>query len=177
MPNHILTVSAILAASTLLGCARTDTGRGSQTPASPFAIVAVADSLSTKDLWPGFNPRATPVAIFDGSRTLLFRHPAPPAAFTPLQGHDSVWVHAGRDSSVSANTSTPLGGVTTATLMLASDTVPVLRRSGTLIHETFHVFQRAHHPTWAANEADLFTYPVNDGQVLTLRRLESEALR
>lgn len=177
MPNQILTVSAILAASTLIGCASTDTGRDDKASATPFAIVALADSLSTNDLWPGFNPRSTPVAIFDGSRTLLFRHPAPPPAFTPLAGHDSVWVHAGRDSSVSANTSTPLGGVTTATLMLASDSVPVLRRAGTLIHEAFHVFQRAHHHSWAANEADLFTYPVKDPNLLTLRRLESEALR
>ena len=177
MHKNILTVPVTLAACTLLGCAGADSRREAQAPAGPFAIVATADSLSTQDLWPGFDPHATPVAIFDGSRTLLFRHPDPPFAFTPLAGHDSVWVRAGRDSSVSANTSTELGGVTTATLMLASDTVPVLRRAGTLIHEAFHVFQRAHHPSWAANEADLFTYPVEDAHLLTLRRLESDALR
>lgn len=172
--------SALLAAfiaSTLLDCTGAGAPREAQAATTPFVIVALADSLSTKDLWPGFNPRSTPVAIFDGSRTLLFRHPAPPPAFTPLAGHDGVWVHAGRDTSVSANTSTPLGGVTTATLLLASDSVPVLRRAGTLIHEAFHVFQRAHHHSWAANEADLFTYPVSDAHLLTLRRLESEALR
>lgn len=160
-----------------LSCRSADAGNDAQGGASPFAIVALADSLSTHDLWPGFNPRSIPVAIFDGNRTLLFRHPAPPSSFTPLERYDSVWVHAGRDSSVSANTSTQLGGVTTATLMPAADSIPALRRAGILIHEAFHVFQRAHHPSWAANEADLFTYPVNDAELLSLRRLESEALR
>jgi hypothetical protein len=178
MRNNLLSVPIVLAVCTVsLSCRSADAGDEARAATTPFATVALADSLATHDLWPGFNPRSTPVAIFDGTRTLLFRHPAPPARFTPLAGHDSVWVHPGRDSSVSANTSTDLGGVTTATLMPASDSVPGLHRAGILIHEAFHVFQRAHHPSWAANEADLFTYPVNDGQVLTLRRLESEALR
>jgi hypothetical protein len=45
------------------------------------------------------------------------------------------------------------------------------------IHELFHVFQRAHHPGWAGNEADLFTYPAEDTTALALRREESMALR
>src|SRR6185369_6768280 len=44
-------------------------------------------------------------------------------------------------------------------------------------HETFHVFQRQHHPTWTGNEAELFLYPVDDPDLLTGRRLETEALR
>jgi hypothetical protein len=178
MRPNILTVPAILAiCSAALGCQSAEQRAEKPSAITPFATVALADSLATHDLWPGFNPRSIPVAIFDGTRTLLFRHPAPPQPFTPLADHDSVWVHPGRDSSVSANTSTELGGVTTATLMPASDSTSALRRAGILIHEAFHVFQRAHHPSWAANEADLFTYPVNDAGLLTLRRLESEALR
>lgn len=178
MRNHFLSLPIALAAcAATLSCRSAEGGNDAGTAITPFAAVALADSLATHDLWPGFNPRSTPVAIYDGTRTLLFRHPSPPGAFTPLAGHDSVWVHPGRDSSVSANTSTELGGVTTATLMPASDSIPALRRAGILIHEAFHVFQRAHHRPWAANEADLFTYPVSDGALLTLRRLESEALR
>jgi hypothetical protein len=153
------------------------TGSCQQPPSPPIALVAMADSLEHQDLWPGFNPGSTPVAIFDGSRTLLFRHPAPPPAFTPLRSQDNVWVHPGRDSSVSANTSTELGGVTVATLMPMADSIPLLRQAGILVHELFHVFQRAHHPTWAANEADLFTYPVHDARQLSLRHLETMALR
>ena len=178
MRQNIPVIPVILAMCTAsLSCRSDDAGNDARAPTTPFATVALADSLATHDLWPGFKPRSTPVAIFDGARTLLFRHPAPPTAFTPLAGYDSVWVHPGRDSSVSANTSTELGGVTTATLMPASDSVPALRRAGILVHEAFHVFQRAHHPSWAANEADLFTYPVSDAALLAQRRLESEALR
>jgi hypothetical protein len=178
MRKNFLTVPVILAAcSPFIGCQQPDASNKQPSAITPFATIALADSLSAQDLWPGFNPRSTPVAIFDGTRTLLFRHPAPPAAFTPLAGHDGVWVHAGRDSSVSANTSTQLGGVTTATLLPAPDSTPALRRAGILVHEAFHVFQRAHHPSWSANEADLFTYPVSNAALLTQRRLESEALR
>ncbi len=143
----------------------------------PFAVVALADSLAHRELWPGFDPRTTPVAVFDGARTLLFRHPAPPATFIPLPDHPGVLVHDGRDSSVSANTNAELGGIPTATLMPPGDSTTGLARAGILLHETFHVFQRAHHPDWSANEADLFTYPVSDAGLLGLRRLESEALR
>lgn len=175
--NFVSVPIVLVACSMALGCQRAEGRNEEHGAVTPFSTIALADSLSTHDLWPGFDPRSTPVAIFDGTRTLLFRHPAPPSAFTPLKGYDSVWVHAGRDSSVSANTSTELGGVTTATLMPASDSTPALRRAGILIHEAFHVFQRAHHPSWSANEADLFTYPVKDAELLTQRRLESEALR
>lgn len=178
MRKNTRAVPIILAAcSASLSCRSADAGNEARPAITPFATIALADSLSSQDFWPGFNPRSTPVAIFDGTRTLLFRHPAPPPPFTPLADHDSVWVHAGRDSSVSANTSTELGGVTTATLMPAPDSTPALRRAGILVHEAFHVFQRAHHPSWSANEADLFTYPVSNAALLTQRRLESEALR
>jgi len=45
-----------------------------------------------------------------------------------------------------------------------------------LIHECFHVFERQKHPLWVANEAALFTYPVEDSQALALSRLELEAM-
>jgi len=45
-----------------------------------------------------------------------------------------------------------------------------------LVHECFHVFQAREHPAWAANEATLFTYPVDDAENLALVRLELEAM-
>lgn len=78
-----------------------------------------------------------------------------------------------------ANSSADIGGVMTATLLAdrprAADSVSTL--AATAIHESFHVFQRKHHPHWQANEGDLFLYPVDDASLLALRRLESEALR
>jgi hypothetical protein len=70
-----------------------------------------------------------------------------------------------------------IGGVQTATLMPPSATTPLRNRAGVLIHEAFHVFQRAHHKAWSANEAELFTYPFSDTAQITLQREELEALR
>ncbi|HEV2121173.1 MAG TPA: hypothetical protein VGW38_00165, partial [Chloroflexota bacterium] len=147
------------------------------TPGDAYAVVIEADRLAARDLWPGFDPRAIPVAIYDGERTLLFRHPAPPAGFRPVSGRDGVWAYPGRYSSVTANSSAEIGGVSTATLMPATGAGSLLRQAGILIHEAFHVYQREHHPAWQANEAELFTYPVDDAELLTLRRMEAEALR
>gem|GEM_PF-195155 len=142
-----------------------------------FAVVNEADRLSERDLWPGFDPRAIPVAIYDGERTLLFRHPSPPAGFEAVSGRDGVAEYPGRYPSVTANSSAEIGGLSTATLMLASDTVSALSQAGILIHEAFHVYQREHHPGWQANEVELFTYPSDDPELLALRRMETEALR
>lgn len=142
-----------------------------------FALLAEIDDWAAYNLWPGFNPTSYPVAIFDGERTLLFRHPAPPAEFSPAPGRDGVWTYTGRHPSVVANTSTELAGVRIATLMPAEARSTLAERVGVLIHELFHVFQRERHPGWSGNEAELFTYPVDDAEHLTLRRLETEALR
>ncbi len=146
--------------------------------ALPFAVVAELDRLASTELWPGFDPRATPLALFDGERTLLFRHPNPPQEFAPLAGHTGVYAYAGRHGAMRANTSTLLGEVRTATLLLAPGRArSAAEWAATAIHETFHVFQRERHPTWSANEAELFVYPLEDAELLQWRRLETEALR
>jgi len=45
------------------------------------------------------------------------------------------------------------------------------------VHEFFHVFENAHHSKWAATDADLFTYPLDNVGLLARRREEFEALR
>lgn len=171
-PFVTLTLLALLA-----GCrSLAGPGPSESQPIDAFALVAEVDRLAARDLWPGFDPRTVPVAIYDGDRTLLFRHPAPPEGFEPVAGREGVWAYPGRHPGVVANTSAEIGGTPTATLMpAAADSVP--KWAGVLVHESFHVFQRQRHPGWRANEAELFTYPVGDAGVLTLRRLEAEALR
>jgi hypothetical protein len=142
----------------------------------PVALVALADRIAAKNLWPGFDPRTIPVAIFDGRRTFLFRHPAPPPAFEPLPGAAGVLVMNGRMEEVTANSSATIGGVPTATLMPPSAGTSLRTRAGILIHEAFHVFQRQHHKNWSANEAELFTYPFADTAQVALQREELEAL-
>lgn len=143
----------------------------------PFAVVAEAHRLAKQDLWPGFDPQKIPVAIYDGERTLLFGHASPPEGFQRVPEREDVWVYPGRHPAVTANTSVELGGVAAATLMPPTTAVTLRSRAALLLHETFHVFQRARHPTWSANEVDLFTYPVANAELLTLRRSETEALR
>ncbi len=131
-------------------------------------------------LWPGFDPTMVPLAIFTGEQTFLFRHPSPPEGFTPGGGIPAgVHVFAGRHPAVTANTSADIGGSSTATLLAdrSRGSRSPTALAATAIHEAFHVFQRAHHPGWAANEGALFLYPAEDARLLALRRLETSALR
>ncbi|NZA26202.1 hypothetical protein H0E84_07365 [Luteimonas sp. SJ-92] len=143
-------------------------------------VARLAARHGNDGLWPGFDPLSVPLAVYDGERTVLFRHPSPPDGFTPVpELGPRVHAHAGRHESVVANTSVELGGVVTATFLL-DQAVP--ERTGTelaavAIHEAFHAHQRTHRPDWVANEADLFAYPTGSAELLALQRLEAAALR
>ncbi len=128
-------------------------------------------------LWPGFAPLAIPLAVYDGERTLFFRHPSPPAGSVPVPGTDAVALSS-RHPAVTANSSAEIGGVVTATLLADGPRAAggATALAATALHEAFHVFQRRRHPSWIANEGDLFLYPVDDPVPLAERRLESAAL-
>jgi hypothetical protein len=149
-------------------------------PGGPSVALAVDDEvrkLARRQLWPGFDPARIPLAVFDGERTFLFRHPSPPPGFQSLPGRADTAVFAGREPLVTANSSITLGGVRTATLLLdAPDPLSPLEAAAVAAHEAFHVFQAERHPKWGGNEVDLFTYPVDDPGLLQLSRLEAEAL-
>ena len=143
-----------------------------------FAVAARIAEIGPGTLWPGFDPSSIPLAIFDGERTYLFRHPSPPPEFAPVAGKPNVRMVAGQSALVRANTSAPIGGVPTATLLLsAGDSRSTGEIASVAVHEMFHVFQAARHPKWGGNEVDLFTYPTDDAGLLQLVRLEQEALR
>jgi hypothetical protein len=157
--------------------------RGDENPA--LAVEQEIERLATLNaereaLWPGYDPVAIPLAVYDGERTFLFRHPAPPRGFTPVAGSTPgtrVW--KGRHEAVVANTNSEIGGVPTATLIV-DRTQPgfsLLDLAAVAIHEGFHVYQRERHPGWIGNEADLFVFPTDSAELLALRRLETEALR
>src|SRR5262252_4542792 len=86
-------------------------------PPGPDAVAVDAEfeRIAARPLWPGFDPRAVPLEIFDGNRTVLFRHPAPPPEFLPVDAHPGVFAVAGRHPAVTANSSVPLGATATAT--------------------------------------------------------------
>lgn len=128
------------------------------------------------EFWPGYDPLSVPLAIFDGTNTFLFRHPAPPDGFVES---GSAFVFEGRHPRIVANSSVTIGEVSTATVML--ETLPEESsprdRAALVAHEGFHVFQGRTVRRWGANEVNLFTYPVDDVALLALRRMETEALR
>ncbi|MCP4571546.1 MAG: hypothetical protein GY838_04280 [bacterium] len=148
---------------------------------SPAYEVAAAVELlaADGDLWPGYDPLAVPLAIFDGTDTYLFRHPAPPESFELVaRSNPAAQRLTGRLPSLVANTSIDLGGVRTAIVMLDPDDEPSpTSLAAVAIHEAFHAFQRVNHPDWTDNVGDLFTYPVTDAGWLTLRREETAYLR
>jgi hypothetical protein len=132
------------------------------------------------EFWPGFEPGMIPLAVYDGSNTFLFGHPDPPGGFHEQRDGVYTWhLLEGRHPAVTANSSAMIGDVRTATLLYdehlagraEADLVAII------LHEKFHVFQRGRHPGWGPNEADLFLYPAEDGEILVLRRLETESLR
>ena len=128
-------------------------------------------------LWPGYEPLTIPLAVFTGNNTYLFRHPAPPADFVPLSSVPAA-LYQGRYPAVTSNTSAEIGGTMTGTLR--ADMTPNAtagEMAAVALHEAFHVYQRAHHKSWSANEGDLFLYPTDDAALLALRRQESAALR
>lgn len=133
-----------------------------------------------RQLWPGFDPLAIPIAIYDGAQTFMFRHPTPPEGFAQLDGSTPpTYTYPGRHSAVTANSSAEIGGMTVATLMAdrPQHGQTETEFAAVVLHESFHVFQRRRHPSWVGNEANLFLYPTDDASLLALRRLESEALR
>jgi hypothetical protein len=141
-----------------------------------FEVLNKFDLLAQKPLWPGFEPQKIAVELYDGTDTYLFHHPKPPEGFTPVAGAPGVFVFHGQHDSVRANTGTELNGVLTATADISKSTATIDEQAALLIHESFHVYEKQAHPKWAANEAELFTYPMDDGLVLAGRRLETLAL-
>jgi len=132
-----------------------------------------------REMWPGYDPRDYPLAIYDGEDTYLFSHPSPPDGFSLAEASENVFVYPGQHETMRANTGLEVNGVLTATILL--DTL----RSNSLeaiaavaIHEAFHVYQMIEHQDWPwANEGAMLVYPVDDLELLVLRRKETEALR
>jgi hypothetical protein len=175
----------LIAACAAPGCVSPRVTPGPDSAWSAIALDAEVTRLaasrpSTDALWPGFDPRSVPLAVYDGERTYLFRHPSPPDGFMRLPGADAgTAVMTGRHERVTANSSAEIGGVLTATVLLgpASDRRTLRDVAALTIHEAFHLFQRLRHPGWSGNEVELFTYPTDSVGLLAYRRLETAALR
>lgn len=146
-------------------------GSGGESAPAALAIAVEVGRLGQQDLWPGFDPAMIPLAVFDGSRTVLLGHPAPPAGFK----RDSVlggWSHEGRHPDVNG-ASARIGDVWTATLLM-TDSLSHRDLALRIVHEAFHVMQRERHPDWVPADG-WFDVPM-DAEWLAGRRLEARAL-
>lgn len=168
--RRIVALSFLVLCLIMPGCA----SRGRR---AALALERTVNEIASEgEIWPGYDPLAVPLAVYDGTNTYLFRHPNPPKEFTEDRG---VYVFAGRHPAVVANSSASIGDVVTATVWL--ETLPEdgteRERAAVVIHEGFHVFQRTTGRQWGADESQLFLYPVDHFVLLSRRRLETEALR
>ena len=66
------------------------------------------EEIAAKNVWPGFKPSAWPLALYDGEKTLLLRHPNPPAEFKPVPGHPGVLICPGRYPGVEAGSTSDI---------------------------------------------------------------------
>ena len=182
MKRAIVLLSMFVVLSTAGACAVQASRDPAPEPETDIALLVAREVerlAAAGSYWPLFDPIAVPLAIYDGQRTYLFRHPDVPEDFAESGGGSSVLTFEGRHPAVTANSSAEIGGTATATLMI-DESAPnrrITELAGIAVHEAFHVFQRERHPNWIANEGDLFLYPVDDAGLLTLRRRETEALR
>lgn len=143
----------------------------------PFEVVATFDRFSKMELWPGFDATTYSIAIFDGQRTLLFRHPDPPDEFRPLEGHDGVWASPDKHPAMRWNSNANIGGTPTATLLLTIEPGrSVEYEAHILFHEVFHLYSKPYHPTWRANEMWRYSYPMDEVENYRQLLLEEEAL-
>lgn len=170
--RDIITVLAML-----LALAGSHAGAAGPAVVDPFEVVAALDRAAMMGLWPGFDARAFPFAIYDGHRTLLFRHPEPPSDFEPLEGRPGVRVYNGRHPAMRWNSTADIGGLATATLLLTIEPGrPVDYEAHILFHEIFHLYSRPIHPTWRPNEVWRYSYPMDDLDNYRQLLLEEEAL-
>ena len=140
-----------------------------------FAFVRALDAAASRGVWPGFDPSAIPVALFDGERTVLLRHPSPPAEFAPMPGRPGVLVATGRYPAVTSNSTREIGGVRTATV-IATPAQSIDSTMLAVVEEVFHVFWLARHPAFRPNELARYAYPLEDANNLRALLAEDEAL-
>ena len=136
------------------------------------------------DLWPGWDPLATPLAIHKrGEMAVLVGHPHPPAGFqrypTPLVSAP-VFVAPNTEGMVLANTAQLFGGVVTSFIGYSDlmEKASVEEAAALGIHELFHAHQLKIAPKKSANILVVLwgQYPEFSARNRVLLQLEAEAL-
>ncbi len=139
--------------------------------------------IAEMQLWPGFNVREIPVAVFDSVNTWLYFSDQPPEGFRPSDDDTGVFVFEGQYPLIRGNSVVRFGEEWTATSVLSNisrrtrERYPPKDLAGIIVHEQFHVFQRTKHPDWRQNDGVLLFYPEETKEALFFRRVEKEAFK
>ena len=139
--------------------------------------------IAEESLWPGFNIKKIPVAVYDSINTWLFFSDYAPDGFEPAKGDSEVYIYKGQYPLVRGNSIVRFGEELTATSVLSNYSRRTNERytprdmAGIIVHEQFHVFQREKHPGWRQNDGALLFYPRETEEALFLRRIEKEAFK
>jgi hypothetical protein len=140
------------------------------------AVLSAIDRMAARAVWPGFDPRKYPVAVYDGSDTFLFRHPEPPDGFKET-GTPGIFSYHGRHPAMVADTVATLGNQPTATVVAGlPGTQSEERAAAVTIHELFHLYQGKQFPGWESDLQVLLSYPRQSKENLKLSFLEHVAL-
>ena len=140
-------------------------------------------AIAEINLWPGFNVREIPVAVYDSVITWLFFTDHSPDGFRKADDYDGAFIFEGQYHLVRGNSVVRFGETWTATSVLSNYSRRTNERytpkdlAGIIVHEQFHVFQRAKHPGWRQNDGVLLFYPEETTEALFLRRIEKEAFK
>jgi hypothetical protein len=142
--------------------------------AEALASLRALDDAAARGLWPGFDPAAVPLALFDGENTLLRGYPSPPPEFSAVPGVAGLLLARGRHPAVTSNSTREMGGVRTATVIAVPGSPAQTMLA--LAEEVFHVFWLARHPMFRPNEMARYAYPFEDAGNLHALLAEDEAL-
>jgi hypothetical protein len=156
-------------------------------PTSPvadvFKVMELASGSAMEALWPEFKPSEIPVLVFDGLNTYLFHSRTIPDGFVNVEKAPHVFVYKGQHPQVRGNSIIRLGETWLATSVLSASSKRTGEQyalkdlAGIIVHEQFHVFQRARHPHWRQNDGVLLRYPDETVEALFLRRMEKESFK
>jgi hypothetical protein len=150
---------------------------------SVFEVMKDHSLLSSKSLWPGFDIKKIPVAVYDSVNTYLFFADNLPQGFLKYENDSTVYIYKGQHPLVRGNSIVKLNDTWIATSILSTysrrtgEKYSTKDLAGIIIHEQFHIFQRNKHPRWQQNDGLLLLYPTETKESLFLRRLEKEAFK
>lgn len=149
---------------------------GGQTPRPESGpLLRSLEEIEAGQAWPGFRLTDWPVAVFDGTMTLLLHHPSPPAEFRPLERWPVARIYRGRYPGVAGNSTAEIGGTRTATIVAGPGAASESTRLA-YVEELFHVFWLQRHADLRPNEMARYSYPVKDPGNLERMLAEDEAL-